>query len=398
MRHETRSSPSRFVYDHMPVRTNRHWWWLPLAIVLVSLGALIMMTGVAPREFFSALFASLTEEEPLTSALMGAAVLLALLAHLTLRSRIRHTALDIDQTGLRCRPPGTGIHLFLQDPRHHSWQLPHDRIRHAELIPPSANADKLQGLTLWRLKLHSDTGSRELAPYLWIRRDGPDHRLHGWQLVLPRRKQTIRKMVQDSPLMQALEERGIPIENSEAPLSPLAASIAGGYDLGRHPGMLVQLGLFFSAAGYAVVDGLLLRPYEALELPPLAPFAGMLIAGACLAGALGRGAPRLERAAVGALCTAALTAAVYPGLLRYNAASAPAPVVHEYSMSQPGIFSPGDTGLPRLDLRHLDLGDYWKALKPPIHEFRLYRGEVGIWQLDRGKLFERTREFYASRQ
>ena len=389
----------RFHRALSPMRASSLWWPL-LPLLIAVAGALYFMgdNPVALPELFMEALREFWREEPV-QALIAAVGLMLGAAFLGLAwLRLRHASLVIDQTGIRCQAPGHGPRLLLQDPRRHGWRVSWSDIQRAELIAPGFAGRNTQSLGMWKLQLHTPGGVRELIPWLWLEKNGKDHRVSVLAAMRQPDDEKIRAWVADSPLIQALAAQGIDTHIEEAQTgNPLEQLPGGKFDLSSHKGMLTQLGLFFVAGAYALVDGLLLQPWEALEAPPLAPFVAAAIAAVSLAGVLGRGAPALERSAVGVLCAAALVAAVYPGLLRYNAVSDPTPVIHDYQMVRPGVFEAADPALPALDLRHLALDEYWRALEPPEHSFRLYRGEPGFWQLDRNYLFERTRAFYAGR-
>ena len=398
----TRTSASqtrRFHRALSPMRaTSLLWPALPLLIAVAI--ALFVMSGnpAALPELFMEVLREFWREEPV-EALIAAVGLILGAAFLGLAwLRLRHASLVIDPTGIRCQPAGHGLRLLLQDPRRHGWRLSWADIQQARLIPPGLPARNVQTLAMWKLRLHTPGGVRELIPWLWLEADTEDHRVSILTAMRRPDEAKIQAWVADSPLIQALTAHGVEV-HTELPdtTNPLEQLPGGRFDLASHKGMLAQLGLFFVVGGYALVDGLLLQPWEALEPLPLMPFAATAIAAACLVGVLGRGAPQLERMTVAALCVAVITTAVWPGLLRFNAATDPSPQVYEYHMTQPGIFQTGNDELPTLDLRHLEVQAYWRSLEPPEHEFRLYRGEAGFWQLDRGHLFERTRAFYARR-
>lgn len=162
----------------------------------------------------------------------------------------------------------------------------------------------------------------------------------------------------------------VPEEASDVP-SP-------GFDLGRDPGMVLQLLLLFGAGLYVLVDTFFLLQYTPLTSMPLAPFALALIVALPLALWLGRRAPGTERLAV-----AVLTAE---------------PHLVEYVPTAPGRFRSATGEYPALDLSDRSLAEYWAQREPGAgHPFTLLRGNADFWQLDLAPLYERTRGFYATR-
>lgn len=92
---------------------------------------------------------------------------------------------------------------------------------------------------------------------------------------------------------------------------------------------------------------------------------------------------------------AALTAAIYPGILRYNAMTAD-PQQVQYRAVGEGQFESTIPGFPEIDLRKLNVPEYWSEYpEGSEHEFDLMRGNGGFYQVDLRPVFARTREFYS---
>jgi len=276
------------------------------------------------------------------------------------------------------------------------WQVGWEEIRCVHVIPPRRKA-KLRGrrgaaqrLGWYRLAVDTDRRTVRLNPFPWFVRGGPDHRL-GLREISALGRADIEQALERTPLVQALRARGFEIVEAEAGTS---SAPDAGFDLARHPGMLALLAVLFAAGGYALVDIAFTGHYAPLGAIPWWPFLAVAVPAILLAEMLGRGAPRAERVAVGGLAVAALVVAVYPGMLRVNAATAEARVV-EYVATAPGRFDPPIGSLPPIDLAQPKLEDYWAQYPSGSHHpFTLLLGAGGFYQLDLAPLYVRTRAFY----
>ncbi len=403
-----------FDYATTPVRVAGTLWTSALAL-FVGIPLVLLIFGITsgedPRELLSmlaAVFRDVWQEARGAVIMLLTITMTGLLAWLRIRERVRRAKLVIDPEGISCQPPGIGWRVLFHDPAAHAWRLPWERISSVAWVPPPAGT-ALQPVALLqrRLRIRTELGDgHELLPYMWLERGVPDHRVSVNDIVgrtglmtrrVPRKK--VEKWLHESPLLKALEDRGITLE--EQPDDSLAgralAAVRGGFDLTQHKGLLAQVVLFFGAAGYAVVDGLFLTPYMPLEPLPAGPFMAAGVATALLVASLGRDAPKLERAALGILCMIAVMAATWPGLLRYNAATADEVVLIDYRVAQPGVLQPEQARTPTADLRGYQLDDYWQHAGDESIPLRLVRGDAGIWQLDREHFFARTRTFYQQR-
>jgi len=302
-------------------------------------------------------------------------------------ARIRMTS-----TGLAGRiPRWLGLGLFRQTAG--TWELLWDDIRRVRLVPPAGRLRGAKRLGWYRLVVETGTGEVWLNPFAWFDRAGVDHRLRLGELLKPGAVDADRR-VHESPLVMTMTAQGIDIEAAET-----GWKIAGAqYNLARHRGMLGLLAVFMVAGVYTVVDTFFLTSYRALEPLPLQPFIAAAMVMVLLAWLLGRGAPTLERLVVGALAVIAVVAAVHPGTLRFNAATA-RPETVPYRAVAAGVFESADRRRPPVDLADIRVEEYWAAHPPgAIHEFTLLRGDGGFYQLDLAPLYVRTRVFYERRR
>lgn len=270
------------------------------------------------------------------------------------------------------------------------WKINWESIRSVRLVPRNPTGKPALDIGGYRLVIDSEREQTRLAPFPWIVVDGPDHRLRFRELLRPKMIEAA-KVIERAPLVQALRERGIEISSEPAPPDKAPS----GFDLARHPGMIAQLVLLFAAGLYAVLDTFFLGSFMALEPLPSGPFVIATGAGAAMAVALGRGAPQRERWMVGVLMVAALTAAVYPGILRYNAMTSEAQEVSYRAIGE-GQFVPTVARLPDIDVRKLNVPGYWSEYPEGTeHSFHLMRGAGGFYQLDLRPVLTRTREYYS---
>jgi hypothetical protein len=138
----------------------------------------------------------------------------------------------------------------------------------------------------------------------------------------------------------------------------------------------------------------MLAPYQALQAVPKLPFLLLAIAGVVLIVISGRGAPKLERGAVGSMLLAAMLAAVYPAMLRYNALDADILNV-TYEASSSSQYQALNQDLPDIDMRHHRGEEYWQQFKAgSLHEFIVMRGKGGFYQLHMTPLNRKIRAWY----
>lgn len=270
------------------------------------------------------------------------------------------------------------------------WRISWESIRSVQLVPRKPTGKPALDIGGYRLVIETDHEQTRISPFPWILVGGQDHRLRFRELLRPK-KLDAAKVIERAPLVQALREQGIEISSEQTPLEQAPA----GFDLARHPGMVAQLALLAIAGIYAIADAFFIGAFMPLEPLPAGPFVVATVVGAVVALALGRGAPSRERWVVGLLLAAALTAAVHPGMMRYNAMTA-APQQVNYRAVGEGQFESTISGLPEIDLRGLDVPEYW--LEYPagaVYEFVLLRGNGGFYQVKLGPVYEATREFYS---
>lgn len=307
--------------------------------------------------------------------------------------RLAH--IRVTSTGLQARiPPVLGLGLFGQSGG--QWDVRWEDVRRVRMVAPKRTRNTVQRLGWFRLVIETGRGEVRLNPFPWFNPDAEDHRLRLGELLRFGRLDAGRR-VKEAPLIEVIEARGFEIEQVSGEGGDRGTASAG-FDLARHRGMVVQLGLFLAAATYAIADTFFISAYRPLESLPAMPF--VMVGLAALAGiaVLGRGVPRLERLAVGALTVISLVAAVHPATLRFNASTAESRIV-AYEAVGPGRFRPVDGEEPSIDLRDLDVDRYWARYpRGAEHRFTLLRGIPGFEQLDLAPLYERTRAFYRAQE
>lgn len=275
------------------------------------------------------------------------------------------------------------------------WRIPREDIRGVRLVALWQTRQPIQQLALYRLVIDTPDTEIWINPFAWLHTGRDDHRLRLGEIFRPRRLDA-EKRIQDAPLFSIFREAGFEI-TLDATAPEGAHPLSRGFDLTRHKGMLVQLGLLSVGGLYAIGDTFM-GTWRPLEAMPVLPFVAVGILGASLAATLGRGAPRAERLGVGALTVIALAGAVHPALLRINGMTAQ-PQTVQYKAVAPGRFEPVNAPLPPIDLSGKRLDEYWEQYPPGTeHPFTLLRGDAGFHQLDMEPLHARTREFYRAQQ
>lgn len=281
-----------------------------------------------------------------------------------------------------------------------TWQVSLDRIRNVRLLGPGGGKGRLerwvanaQRIRASRLDIQTDRGTIRLRPFPWYRPGSPDHRLGVLDLSALSGVDPV-SCVERAPLVESLQAQGIRIEPARG---DAADAVPPGFDLARDRGMIAQLILLFAAGLYALVDTSFVLQHTPIAPMPRAPFALILMLAIPVTLRLGRRAPLVERVVVSALTVVALASAAYPGLLRFNAATAQ-PQVVEYVPTAPGRFRAASGEYPDIDLSDLRLSEYWAQRGPAErHPFTLLRGDARFWQLDLAPLYERTRDYYRAR-
>lgn len=363
---------------------------LPL-VALALVAYLLLASGVSDREGSDLLdlLWKTVAEDPDLKLMLWALVLLGPVGIVAIAGQ--HQAyLQITSVGMEGYiPKWTGLGWFRQTTGR--WHVPWAAIRAVRLEQGQRARQSARRLGGYRLVVETDHGETWLAPFSWVDRQGPDHRL-GLKEAFTFARFDAEAALERAPLMGALRARGLVPESHSEARSPASA----GFDLTGHRGLAIQLVLFFVAGLYAVFDSFVFTHYRPLEALPALPFVAMTGAGTLAVTMLGRGAPQAERLVLGVLTVAALTAAVHPALLRVNALTAKPREVAYVAMG-PGRFEARKAGLPALDLSDEDVDEYWARYPMGAeHPFTLLRGAGKFYQLDLAPFYARTRAFYTA--
>ena len=289
-------------------------------------------------------------------------------------------------------PKWLGLELLGLSTGH--WKIRWSAIRTVKLLTNKSAGPVAQRLAGYRLIIETDKEQIKLSPFPWLLRNYHDHRLT-WRQLHRTGNADLSKMIETSPLVRALQQRGIKVVNEFSSDTQQQSLTSVGFDITQHKGMKIQLILMSCVGLYAFIDGLFLGNFKPLESVPLEPFIVGAISSLILVVLLSRSAPKLESSVVGFLTVAIFTASIYPGLLRVNALSAESQHI-TYIAEDFGVFKPStESDLPKLNLSNLDLHEYWEQYPPGTeHEFILQRGIGGFYQVDLDTLYTKTRSFY----
>lgn len=359
---------------------------LLLPIVLVAI-LLVVGAQSLPEGTIGELLAMVKSElasEP--ALLIGLAVAPVLAVVIWLQ--LRHERLVVSDQGIEYRSPFRGPLGFLHG-LYPDWRLAWSEI---ESIALSEGGTRPQQLPWWRLIFKARGGKdRRIAPYNWYRL--PDDAGLGIAELGTADAKRCRRAVRESPLYRVLEERALLDLEGEVP-----AAASTQYDLSSHKGLWALVIGFFVLGGYAVADTAFLTPWRYLEWPAPDYFFLTAVVAAVVAWLVSRGAPKLERWAVVGLFAGAAAGAVYPALLRINAATDRDGVsAYRYRQVEVGRFEPVDRpDIPRLEFNRGV--EYWESLEHGGElEFRLARGALKFWQLDLSEVRAEQRAFYRAR-
>jgi len=341
------------------------------------------------QKFTSAAVSAYTGSLP--DRLLGVGLLAGLLLSFNMMWQQSHARLRVGIDGIHASMPGwLGWSIFKQTGG--DWQLRWRDIDSARLEAPKHTRRTSQGLRFYRLVLTTGKDEIRINPYVWFNPHGTDHRM-GLRELFGTGKSNARR-IHDAPLMQLLQARGIEVAN----MAELATSDNGEFQLGSHKGLGLQVVLLFVFGGYFAVDHFMLAPYQALQSVPKLPFLVLAMPALVLIVISGRGAPKLERAAVGTMLLAAMLAALYPAMLRYNAVDAET-INATYEASAGAYYQALNQELPAIDMSQHRGEEYWQQFEAgSLHNFTLLRGSLGIYQLDMTTLNSTVRAWYDSPQ
>lgn len=167
------------------------------------------------------------------------------------------------------------------------------------------------------------------------------------------------------------------------------------FALEKNPVTLAGVALLLAALVFAIVDGVILNRLELLE--PERALIGLpvvlLVAVPFYLWQAARAVPSREALVLSLLLGGALAFAYLPTIKRIDQALAGGGAMHAYRHVGGGILHPVEPGLPTID--HSRYVEYWTGVDGgPTHDFRLVRGPLRLWQLDRRGLEERMRAWY----
>lgn len=388
-------SPTRLKLSTGLIRAD-HARVIIAVVVLVPVLALLPFlfalpeSDASPGERLAMLYDELMADGETRQLLWMLAVALPLVLVYMIGQRLAW--MRMDSNGIECHiPRWLGLGFARQTVGH--WRLGWGEIQGLRLDAPTAGkrVKKVQLIGAYRLVLTTATGEYRLSPFPWFNPQR-DHRLTLGELRRGQ-KLDVANIVRRAPLFDVFHPDDAADDTAATPDPGETA-----FDLTSHKGMAVQLVLLAGAGGYAVIDGFFLGQWRPLETVPILPFVLMAVLAFAVIPRLGQGAPRTERLAVSALTIAALVAAVYPGLLRFNATTAE-PQLLQYQAAAPGLFTSRTGAFPDIDLTGTDVAEYWEEYPPGSeHEFRLLHGEAGFTQLDLGHFYAKTRDFYRQQE
>ncbi len=388
--------PSRFRYRLSPVNMRRGLW-----LALGSLAILVVLSGMASGNPFTDMLDDLRRQPAwaLAMATLGVVVLAMLLGRIV--AMTRDAWLVVDSEGFRCSPPRQhGPRNWLR----HEWQLPWSAIERAIVRRPGPGAHNIQNWVHTTLTLETTQGRHDMALLNWDPADDPLDRpgLMTWR---PGRR--LHELTETHPLVEHLTSRGIEVAFEglgvrerlglarPAADRPAAADSEGPVDILAYKSLVIMLAILGALGIAAAAHFTMLPPIRALWSPA---YAALVLAG-CVVFVLGallpRSAPVRERTVIALLLGAAVGALAHPLTVRLQSMTGEEPATVEYILETPGQFRPVNARHPTLNLRDLNIPEYWSSLAPgETHPFDLQPIAEGRSILHLDPLFERTRAYY----
>ncbi len=179
------------------------------------------------------------------------------------------------------------------------------------------------------------------------------------------------------------------------PAFQLPGSAIADFALEKNKASLLVMGLFAVLSAFALVDGVMLNTNELIRfgnlrwaLPVLVVFAlpaYLFMTRNCV--------PSRESLALSMLLVTSIVLAAIPLAKRADQLLAHGATNVEYTLTGDARFEAVDPGPPSLNFR--EIREYWAQFEEgSTHSFRLIHGPLGLWQLERAELNEKTRQFY----
>ncbi len=389
----------RLNYRLSPVELGGSFWLLGVGLPLAIAALVIMLPG---ETAWQALEETVAEIPTAIWMILPLAVIgsLALLAFY--RRQAQEAWLELDDTGIRCRPPGHHGRRFWT---RHEWRLRWDEIHSATLYRPASSANEPQHWVNTTLALDTTTGSYRLGPLHWECATDPMDRPG----LLAGRKLGKRfdALLRQHPLVSALEHKQVDLQHEASSWragrklsrqnhrQQAEAEAAGHIDLLAYPSARIVLGVMLLAAVLALFHFMLLPPLRALWPMPVTT---ALLAGT-LAGIgawqLTRRMPGRERSALSVMLAVVVALCWHPLGTRTDVLLNGEPEPVTYTVAERGLFNPIDSRYPTLNLTDLNIDEFFDSLEPGSDfEFILVRTGNERYALSLAELYEHTRAFY----
>lgn len=306
----------------------------------------------------------------------------------------KHERLHLDQMGIGYRSPLPDTLRALQP----DWSLQWSQIREIRIVLPKAMFHP----NLAVLEIDAGPVKRKLRPLQWSIVDSKgktskvtsapwrERFLSGFRPAHDA-KRTLQDIGQSSVVRYAMQA-GVKVK------SHTAHGIGSGFALEGHRHARVAMGLVLVLLCGAIIDLALNQEVYAVDPPfVLFAFAGALAVPAGMLWLASAGVPRKETLGLSLLLGGAFGFALYPGLLRLNAATdAKGLRAYEYRLTEYVVFTPTDSDLPALTLSKD--ADYWGQFKlGTMHSFELRKGALGFYQLNMTPVHAKMRAYFVGR-
>ncbi len=335
--------------------------------------------------------------------LLGGPLLLAAIMGFAVWAAGR-AGLRVDANGFQCDPP---LNSSVTEVTPHPWRLGWSAINRAVLyLPPARERSVIKWV---KAVLCLQTGDRKYClPLLYLDpRNAPiDRRL---PFLPSRMRRKVRTLLLEHPLLAMIEAKGVPLHVEDldrqtrrrlkrnARKRKQEARTAGQVDLLGQPSTILLLGVLSVLGLFLAMHYMVLPPVRplwepALWLPVLGGVAAFLLAAVVAARVR-----TTERFALAAMVGVATALVWNPAELRLQLSGQGPGEVLPYVAMEPALFVPQQGDYPVIDLRDVDVPEYWNAYPAGAeHPFHVLALGQERFVLSLGPLFERTQAFYAN--
>jgi len=360
----------------------RDWRFSAALIVLViaTLGIPVMAIDFSElSEFFDALTGEDRQEfTKLVALVLGAVFIGPLIIRVSTRGRI-----EIRESGIAFRSELPELLQSMQPDWDYTW----GQVQDARLVRPM-----LTNPLMLPLQFSADGRTVTLIPWQWVDAAAEKGSLAETLSVGRKRKRELEKLVRQSPLITAFEQRG-KLDVGD-PIAPPAQ--AGGINASKTAQAVAVL--FVALVLYFIIDMYFGFGEYYAGVAPWHFFVSFAVCGLGLAATMLHVAGHLSSQGklMAMLFGIGMGLASYPFLLRVNAWTDPIGLqAYRYILAERDTWV-AEEGVP--DLVFDISSEYWEQFEPgDSRSFELRRGGLDFYQVNMRPVYAEQREFYSAR-